>query len=255
MTSTNGSKIAQWAFLLFAFIVVAVNTAVTWQFGALYLRSAFNIVDPFTAAIFGGAYAVIMLDVGALVWLATYMRAAETTSQRALALVSAIISFSGSLVATAYMLSTNTAGVLATHATGVASAAQIGMILVVILHAVGASVYMLTAAGETVLQATIDARSTAVGKAVQQAKNDVQNEVPLLASMIGDVLKTQILAELGFTRESGGRLVYNPGDGQNLVELTPHSAHEPERPHETETTYTNGREPETATARPTAGGR
>jgi hypothetical protein len=220
MTHSNGSIIARGAFFLFALAVIIVNAAVTWQFGTAFLAGAFGIRDPFTAAMFGGAYAILMLDVAALVWLLVYMRAAETTAQRAIAIVTAAVSFFGSLVATGYMLAANTAGILATHAAAVGSVAQIAMIAIVCMHAILATFYLLKARDESVLQATIDAKTSAIGTAVTQAKSDVQNMVPTLAAMMSDVLKVQILSEMGFTHD-GRQLVYNPGDGKNKIYLAP----------------------------------
>lgn len=220
--SSASAVIAKGALALFGVVVVLVNAAVTWQFGAHYLVDAFGIADPALASIAGGGYAILFLDVASLVWLFAYMRLAETSAQRGIAIAAAIIAFVGSLLATTYMLASGTAGVLATHAAAVSSAAQIAMIVIVVVHAVLLVIYMLRGRGEMVTQTTIDAATSATGEALTLAAANVQNMVPRLAQDIGAAIERRILSELSFTRDDAGQLVYTPNE-QPARQLPPPS--------------------------------
>ena len=218
MKQSNSSTLARGLFWIFAALVVVVNAAVTFQFGAVYLRGAFGIQDALTALLAGALYAVLFLDMAALVWLLVYMRAAETTQQRTIALVAAVLSFAGSLVATAYMLATGTDGVLTTHARAVSSAAQLFMIVAVVLHAVAAVLFKLASRSETVQQASIDASTSAVAEAVTEAKKQVQQQVPELARAMSAEMRSVILAQLGFVESADGRLHYVPDATQEELD-------------------------------------
>ena len=207
---SSSSAIARGALILFAITVVVVNAAVSWQFGSFYLYSAFGIQRAELASIAGGAYALLFLDVASLVWLFAYMRLAETSTQRGLALSGAAIAFGGSLLATAYMLAQGTAGVLATYADAVSTAAQLAMIVIVVIHAVFLTIYTLKSRQEAVTQTQINAASSATASALSQAESNVQNMVPQLANDISAAIEAQILSSLGFNRDAGGNLVFVP---------------------------------------------
>lgn len=211
---SSSSAIARGALVLFAITVVVVNAAVTWQFGSYYLNSAFGIQRGELASIAGGAYALLFLDVASLVWLFAYMRLAETSTQRGLALSGAAIAFGGSLLATAYMLAQGTAGVLATYADAVSTASQLAMIAIVVIHAIALTIYTLKSRAEAVTQTQINAASEATARALSQAETNVQNMVPRLANDISAAIEAQILSSLNFNRDDGGNLVFVPEQQQ-----------------------------------------
>lgn len=232
---STSATIARGALALFGLIVIAVNAAVTWQFGTYYLNTAFGIQQPEMAGIAGGLYAILFLDVASLVWLFAYMRLAETSAQRGIALSASILAFVGSLLATTYMLASGTAGALSAYTNAVSTAAQVAMILIVVTHATLLVIYMLQSRGEAVTQTTINATTSATGEALTLAAQNVQNMVPRLAQDIGAAIETQILASLSFTRQDDGKLLYTPTQQRSqLPPPTPQDA-APMRMHATGT--------------------
>lgn len=207
---SSAAVIAKGALSVFAVIVVSVNAFVTWQFGTYYLNRAFGIQNGMMAGIAGGAYAILFLDVASLVWLFAYMRLAETSAQRGIGLTASILAFIGSLLATIYMLSANTAGALSAYTESISTISQVAMIVIVVIHAVLLALYLLFGRDEMVTQATINATTNATGEALTRATNNVQNLVPQLAQDISAAIETHILSALSFTRQHDGRLVYMP---------------------------------------------
>ena len=212
MQHTSSSAIAKGVMGVFGVLVLIVNAAVTWQFGTYFLDTAFGIQNPDWAGVAGGGYAILFLDIAALVWFLTYVRLAETPEQRGLSLAGAVIAFVGSLAATAYMLAQGTVGMLNTYAEDVSTASQFLMILIVLVHAVFLAVYMLKSRDEAVNQTAINASASATASALSSAEKRVQDMVPQLGAEIADALEAGILSNLGFSRDRSGGVVYVEAD-------------------------------------------
>jgi hypothetical protein len=206
------TSIAKGSFGVFGLLLIVINLAVTYQFGNYFLDSAFGIQNAAVASIVGGLYAVLFLDVAYLVWLGLYLRGGEqTTNQRAIAGVGALVGFIGSLMATLYMLIQGTSGSLAVYANSIETVAQVVMIVVVAVNIILAIAYVLSSRDERVKQTAIASSSSATEKALAMATTNVDAMIPQLASQISAQIENQIYASLNFKRSSGGNLEYTAG--------------------------------------------
>lgn len=102
-----GNK-TKWALMFFGGMVLVLNAAETALFGANYISGAFGTYDDPLARMLAAAYVVLMLDVAYLVWFSVFLGGEQSTEQRDVALVLAIMALVGSIAATVTQLSLGT---------------------------------------------------------------------------------------------------------------------------------------------------
>ncbi|HSH05992.1 MAG TPA: hypothetical protein VLL52_25980 [Anaerolineae bacterium] len=191
----------RWGFTVFGGLLVIINAALTFAFGYTYLGAAFG--TGVVAAYAGAFYTLLLFDIGYLSWFWTFVRTAESTSQRALALGMAIFSLIGSLAATLQQLATNATALVdlsAYHQT-VGMIALGTMLFMTTTHIIATAAYVLLDPRERVKQVMAAARATALDDSLAVAEKMIALDHKEMIDIMSANVRSDILASLGFTAD------------------------------------------------------
>lgn len=191
----------RWGFTIFGGLLILINSALTFAFGFTYMGTAFGTGD---LAFYAGAfYALLLFDAGYICWFYTFIRTAESTGQRALALGMAIFSLMGSLSATLQQLATNATALvdLTAYHQAVGTVALGTMLFMTAGHIIATAGYLLLDPRERVKQVMAGIRANALDDSLTTAgKLIALDHKEIIDAMSADV-RADILAALGFTAD------------------------------------------------------
>lgn len=197
----NKSHWARWAFAIFGGLLIVINAALTFSFGYTYLGRSFG--SGMMSDYAGAFYAILIFDAAYLAWFYTFLRTAESTGQRSLAVGMAGFSLLGSLSATLQQLATNANDLVdlsAYHQT-VGLIALMIMLFMTAAHVLACAGYLLMSPQERVRQTMAQARGQALEDGLETATRMVNLDYEDIVGMMAIKIRTNILSDLGFTHD------------------------------------------------------
>jgi hypothetical protein len=196
---TGNSNWARWGFKLFGLALIVINAALTFAFGYSYLGAAFG-QGPI-ADYMGAFYALLLFDFGYLAWFFVYIRAAESTGQRSIAIGLTVFSLLGSLAATLQQLATNATALvdLREYHEAVGYVALGAMLLMTAGHIVSTAAYFLLDPREKVKQRMAEIKATLLDDSLDKAEKQIQIDQDQLIQHMSEDVRLDILDQLGFT--------------------------------------------------------
>jgi hypothetical protein len=192
---------ARWAFAIFGGLLIVINAALTFSFGYTYLGRSFG--SGLMSDYAGAFYAILIFDAAYLAWFYTFLRTAESTGQRSLAVGMAGFSLLGSLSATLQQLATNANDLVdlsAYHQT-VGLIALMIMLFMTAAHVLAMAGYFLMSPQERVRQTMAQARGQALEDGLETATRMVNLDYDEIVGMMALKIRTNILDDLGFTHD------------------------------------------------------
>ena len=191
----------RWAFAIFGGLLVIINAALTFSFGFSYLGRSFGI--GIVSDYVGALYALLIFDAGYLAWFYLYLRTAESTGQRSLAIGMAGFSLIGSLTATLQQLATNATGLvdLGSYHQAVGLVAMLVMLVATAAHVVACAAYLLLDPREKVRQMMAVARGEALEDSLQTAQRMIDIDHSQMVAQMAAVVRADVLGSLGFTQD------------------------------------------------------
>ena len=205
----------RWGFAFFGGLLILINGALTFAFGYSYLGTAFGAGS---LAFYAGAfYALLLFDAGYLSWFYTFIRTAESTGQRALALGMAVFSLMGSLAATLQQLATNATALvdLTEYHQAVGMVALGAMLFMTAAHIIATASYLLLDPRERVKQVMAGVRANALDDSLTAAEKLIALDHKEMIDIMSADVRADILAAIGFTAD------LRPVTRQNLLTPAP----------------------------------
>ena len=191
----------KWAFAIFGGLLVIINAALTFSFGFSYLGRSFGsgVLSDYV----GAFYALLIFDAAYLSWFYTYLRTAESTGQRSLALLMAGFSLVGSLTATLQQLVTNATGLidLGAYHQAVGLGALAVMVFMTSAHIISTAFYIYLDPREKVRQMRAIARGNALDDSLEGAQRLINIDHSQIVSQMAQEVRADVLGSLGFTHD------------------------------------------------------
>jgi len=196
-------NITKWLLIIFGALVVLLNAAETALFGANYLPAAFGNPDNGISALLAAGYVLLMLDIAYLVWFKVWLSGEQANTQRDIALVLAIVSLLGSIMATITQLATNTtlAPYLIPYRDSIGTVAFFVVLAVTVAHIVGLAIYKYAEPEQQIATKTAQLQGKVIDSALQELETRANADKDILVDILAREFRIDMLNALGFSQE------------------------------------------------------
>jgi hypothetical protein len=202
------SPFVSWLLGGFSVVIVVINAALSFAFGASYLGAAFS-VDGWLQPVIGGLYALLIADVAFVVWFWSYRRIAETQQQRQLSLAVAVLALSVSVAMTITQLSANAFGLvdLSDYQESVGLVALVLMIAVTAALIVSVAAFALMTRSEQVKTRTMNHKALLLQESMDAMDASMLQLKDQMVIELSERLRGELIAELGLDVLTSGEEV------------------------------------------------